>query len=214
MKIFGIDELDCTKFNYSEPKINAMGGQSVYITTETSEKIVVQTPRCALPFGLNVFESNQGKKYSLDLSLRGNSAPVCKFTKFIQDLDDHNTQQAFKNSESWFKKQLDESIIDELYRSTLKTQKNHCPIMKAKLPTRNDVFLGDIFDQKKCKTNMDCIQKGCSVQAIIECVGMYFVAREFGITWKIIQLKVYPPNRLTGYSFVDEDSDEDVEPVK
>ena len=214
MKIFNIDDLDCTKFNYSEPKINAMGGQSVYITTGTNEKIIVQTPRCALPFGLNVFESNQGKKYSLDLSLRGTSVPMAKFTKFIQCFDDNNVQQALNNSEVWFKKHLDESVIDELYRSTLKTQKNHAPIMKAKLPTRNDIFLGDIFDQNKNKVDMNCIQKGCSVQAIIECVGMYFVAREFGITWKVIQLKVYPPNRLTGYSFVDEDSDEDVEPVK
>lgn len=214
MKIFNIDDLDCTKFNYSEPKINAMGGQSVYITTDSNEKIIVQTPRCALPFGLNVFEGNQGNKYSLDLSLRGTSVPITKFTKFIQRFDDNNVQQALNNSEVWFKKQLDESVIDELYRSTLKTQKNHAPIMKAKLPTRNDIFLGDIFDQNKNKVDMTCIQKGCSVQAIIECVGMYFVAREFGITWKVIQLKVYPPNRLTGYSFVDEDSDEDVEPVK
>ena len=130
----------------------------------------------------------------------------------MQSFDDNNAKVAHENSMSWFKKSLDTSVIDELYRSTLKTQKNYAPIMKVKMPTRHDVFLGDIFDQNKEKVDISSIEKGCSVQAIIECVGMYFVAREFGITWKVVQLKVYPPNKLTGYAFVDEDEPEDVEP--
>ena len=216
MKIFNITDLDVSKFIYSEPKVNAMGGQSVYITANSDgDKIIVQTPKCGIPFGLNTFEPPQGgdKKYSLDLSLRGESPPMQNFLKFMQAFDDHNTEVASQNCQSWFKKHLEESVIDELYRSTLKTQKNYAPMMKVKMPTRHDVFLGDIFDQTKNKIDMSNIAKGSSVQAIIECVGMYFVAREFGITWKVIQLKVYPPNRLTGYAFVDDEPDEDVEPV-
>jgi hypothetical protein len=215
MKIIPVTELDPSTFVYSEPKVNAMGGQSVYISAnENKEKIIIQTPKCGLPFGLNSFQTNSGEnKYSLDISLRGNSVPMQNFIKFLQDYDDKNTETALKNSRVWFKKQLDSSVIDEIYKNTMKTQNNYAPIMKVKFPTRNGNFLGDIFDQNKNKVDMSCIQKGCTVQAIIECVGMYFVAKEFGITWKVIQLKVYPPNRLTGYSFVDEDSEEEVEPV-
>lgn len=214
MKIFNINDLDVTKFTYSTPKVNAMGGQSVYISAnENGEKIVLQTPKCSIPFGMNIFETQSGdKKYSLDLSLRGDSPPMQNFISFMQSFDDNNAKVAHENSMSWFKKSLDTSVIDELYRSTLKTQKNYAPIMKVKMPTRHDVFLGDIFDQNKEKVDISSIEKGCSVQAIIECVGMYFVAREFGITWKVVQLKVYPPNKLTGYAFVDEDEPEDVEP--
>jgi len=217
MKIFNVGDLDVSKFVYSEPKVNAMGGQSVYISAnENNEKIIVQTPRCSIPFGMNTFEPQNGgdKKYSIDLSLRGDSPPMQTFIQFMQSFDDHNAEVALENSPVWFKKQLDNSVVDELYRSTLKTQKNYAPMMKVKMPTRRDVFLGDIFDQNKNKVDMSSIEKGCSVQAIIECVGMYFVAREFGITWKVIQIKVHPPNRLVGYAFVDEESDEDVEPVK
>ena len=215
MKIFTLDELDVSKFVYSEPKINAMGGQSVHISAnENNEKIVLQTPRCALPFGLNSFEANGETKYSIDASLRGNGANMKNFTSFVQSFDDRNIVVAGEQCQSWFKKHLDTSVIDEIYRNTLRTQKNHAPLMKFKLPTRNGAFLGDVFDQNKQKVDLSCITKGSSIQAIIECVGMYFIAKEFGITWKVVQLKVYPPNRLLGYAFVDDDSDEEVEPVK
>jgi hypothetical protein len=215
MKIFNIEDLDVTKFVYSEPKINAMGGQSVYISAnELNDKIVIQTPKCSLPFGLNSFDANGETKYSLDISLRGDHTPMQNFKSFLQNFDDNNSNVALEKSNSWFKKQLDSSVIDEIYRNTLKTQKNYAPLVKLKVPTKNGKFLGDVFDQNKNKVDLSCIQRGCTVQAIIECVGMYFIAKEFGITWKVVQLKVYPPNRLSGYAFVDDNSDEEVEPVK
>ena len=56
-------------------------------------------------------------------------------------------------------------------------------------------------------------RQGCSVEAIVELTGVYFVAKEFGLSWKIIQLKVFPNNKLQGYSFVsDSDDDSDAEP--
>tara|TARA_B110000977_G_scaffold178745_1_gene236677 strand:- start:1980 stop:2630 length:651 start_codon:yes stop_codon:yes gene_type:complete len=215
MKILKLDDLDSTNFVYSEPKINAMGGQSVYIGANSeNDKIVIQTPKCALPFGLNSFQPNNGDvKYSLDFSLRGNHAIMQNFTGFLQKFDDRNTEVAVEKSKEWFKKQLDQSVIDEIYRNTLKTQKNYAPIIKVKVPTKQGKFLGDIFDQNKNKVDLESIQKGSTVQAIIECVGMYFIAKEFGITWKVVQLKVYPPNKLNGYSFVDDNSEEEVEPV-
>jgi len=53
-------------------------------------------------------------------------------------------------------------------------------------------------------------------EAIVELVGLYFVAKEFGMSWKVVQLKVFPSERLKGYSFLcdsDEESDQsDAEP--
>ena len=37
-------------------------------------------------------------------------------------------------------------------------------------------------------------------------------AKEFGISWKIVQIKVMPQNRLSGFAFIDESND-DIEPV-
>ena len=182
MKVLNFNDLDVKNFIYSEPKNNAMGGQSVYIKANDDDKIIIQTPKCAIPFGLKTFETANGeKKYSLELSLKGKHALMDSFKKFVQDFDDQTTNVACTRSNVWFKKMLDQTVIDELLKSTLKSNGDYPPLMKVKLPTKNDVFLGDIFDQNKKKVNMSVIEPDCTVQAILECVGIYFIAKEFGI---------------------------------
>ena len=209
MRVLKLDEINVNDLEYSEPKTNAMGGQSIYITYK-GDKLIFQTPKCNIPYGINEFQTKTGEvKHSLVLALKGNSKPMQTFKKILQELDDKNVEKALELSNSWFKKQLDPKLIDDIYSPTLK---NNC--IKAKMPTRNGEFVGEIFDGQKNASNMSIIESDCSSQAIIECMGMYFVAREFGLTWKVHQIKVSPPNKLQSYAFVDEDSDEDVEPIK
>lgn len=215
MKIFNVNDLDVTQFKYSEPKMNAMGGQSIHIAAnDEKEKIIIQTPKCNVSKGLNVFTTNQNdKRYSIDLMLHSDTPAMQTFKQFLQKFDDRNCDLAVENSNTWFKKYLDQSVVDEIYRSTMKTHEDG-QTMKVKLPVRNDKFIGDIFDQNKQPvSSLSIIQENCTVQAIIECTGMYFIPKEFGITWKVLQLKVTPPSQLERYAFVDENSDEDVEPV-
>ena len=76
MKIFNIADLDVSKFTYSEPKVNAMGGQSVYITANSDgDKIIVQTPKCGIPFGLNAFDPPQGGEK--------NTVLICHFVETV-----------------------------------------------------------------------------------------------------------------------------------
>ena len=219
MKISKIEDLSVESLMYSLPKANVMGGQSVYIDLPSgdpaSKKVIIQTPRCYLPFGLSEFTPNGGQpKYSLDLSLSGNTPAIQKFTEFLADLDEHNIAQGSAQSMVWFKKRLDKEVVGELYRRQLRKHPKHPPIMKVKVPTKNGEFAGDIFDASNRPISLNSITKGCHVQVIVECIGMYFVAKEFGITWRAIQLKVFPPERLVGYSFVDtDDDDEDAEPM-
>ena len=215
--IYKIDDIDVQSLIYSAPKPSPMGGQSVFVNMPSQEnpKIVLQTPRCSLPFGLSEFAISGGeKKHSLDLNLGSTTVAMQKFVKFLSDFDAMNKEAATQNSQAWLRKRVDSSVIQELYRPQLKKQgESYPPNMRAKFPTKKDVFLGDIFDANNDPVQMDAIVPGCHVDAILECVGMYFVAREFGVTWKVLQLKVYPPQKLVGYSFVESDDEEDAEPV-
>ena len=220
MKVWSLDTLNVDDFIYSIPKPSAMGGQSVYIDMPSEDpkqtKLVIQTPRCHLPFGLNEFVPPNGTpKYSIDLSLSGTTPAMSKFTEFIESFEQKNKDNAVENSAKWFKKKLGMDTITDLYRSQLrKSDKGFAPTFKIKFPTKNGEFLGDIFDSNKKPIAMSQITKGCQVQAIIECVGMYFVAREFGVTWRVVQLMVYPNNKLESYSFIDdEEEQEDAEPM-
>ena len=218
MKVWSVTSLDVENFTYSNPKPSAMGGQSVYIDIPSDDpkqtKLVIQTPKCHLPFGLNEFTPQGGTpKFSIDLSLSGKTQAMSNFTEFIESLDQQNISKAVENSPSWFKKKLGSDTVAELYRSQLRKNAGFAPTFKIKFPTKNGEFLGDIFDANRRPIGMDQITKNCHVEAIIECVGMYFVAREFGVTWRVVQLMVYPNNKLDAYSFIDEDEEEDAEPM-
>ena len=194
---------------YSQPKTNRSGGQTVYINTPctSTKRLVVSIPRCKLPFGVSDYS---GRK-SLSFSLQGESDKMIAFQKFLSDIDLKNVQTAVSNSTSWFKKTISHDTVQNLYNPCMKQNNDkYPPNFRARLPTHPDTgkFTGDIFDVNKNIVSQDCITQGCEVEAIVELVGIYFVAKEFGVSWKVIQLKVFPEVRLQGYSFLC-DSDDD-----
>tara|TARA_B100001094_G_scaffold318680_1_gene362563 strand:+ start:279 stop:923 length:645 start_codon:yes stop_codon:yes gene_type:complete len=203
---------DFKDLNFSQPKINNMGGQSVYINNKSS-KLTIQTPKCYIPFGISSYQTNYGMKYNIDLSLK--EQETNDFKQFLNGLDEYMIDTATKNGKEWFKKELKHNVVDELYKKTLKKSDKFPPLMKMKFPCDDKgEFQGEVYDasgNNLISTNK--ITKGCSIQVIAEMVGVYFVAKEFGITWKVLQIRVYPNKQLQGFSFVDDDvNEEDVLP--
>jgi hypothetical protein len=207
--VISVQDLDVSSFQYMRPRTNASGGQTIYINTPktSSKRIVISVPKCTLPFGVSEYN---GRK-SLQFSLRGDMDKMVHFKKFLAELDLRNVQTAVNESATWFKKKISPDIVQTLYNPCMKqTDDRYPPMFRARFPTHPDTgrFMGDIFDVNKKLVNESCITPGCQVEAIVEMVGIYFVAKEFGVSWKVVQLKVYPSERLRGYSFLC-DSDDD-----
>lgn len=215
VQVVNINDINVSNLQYMRPRTNASGGQTIYINTPetTSKRLVISLPRCQLPFGVSDYN---GRK-SLQLSLRGESEKMVAFKRFLSDLDLRNVQTAVNESSTWFKKKISCDVVQTLYNPCMKhTDDRYPPMFRARFPIHPDTgrFVGDIFDVNKKLVSESCITPGCEVEAIVEMVGIYFVAKEFGVSWKVIQLKVYPNERLQGYSFIcDTDDDEsDAEP--
>ena len=200
MKVYTIDEISPDELEFSKPKQNSMGGQHIFMNManclQSDSKVCFQTPKCKCPFGLNEYNN----RYTLDLQVQNNS----EMKTFLESLDSKLVEEASKNSFTWFKKSMHESVVKELYKPQLKTNGKFLPLMRVKLPVKNGEFDGQIYDENNQIMSMNEMSKGCEVQAIIESTGVYFVAKEFGISWKVLQLKVFPSQKLTGYAFVDE----------
>ena len=192
--------LDLNDLVFGQPRVNTMGGQSVPVTMN-GEKLRIQLPKCDLPFGLN----NWNERYSADLSLKNES-----ITNFMTSFDSHMVNVATDNCKQWFNKTLSNETVSELYKPCVKKSDKYAPIMRYKFIPQEC----SVFDNNRNAVSHKCIVKGCSVVAIAELIGLYFVAKEFGATWKVIQLKVWQPpvSSLKEYAFIDED-DEDIEPV-
>jgi hypothetical protein len=196
------ESLNVESFEFTKPKTNQSGGQSVFVNIN-GNKVRFQTPVLRMPFGVN--DTNNRK--SIDFSISDQN-----FEEFVKSVDNAIVQSAVNNSAVWFKRQLTEGVVSELYKKSMKPSEKYPPLMRMKLPTVDNEFTGEIYDSNKNELSMKSLQKGSRVQLIAEIAGIYFVAKEFGISWKIVQIKVMPQNRLTGFAFID-DSNEDVEPI-
>ena len=210
MRVLKPGDINPSAIRFSDPKTNPTGSQSVYVNyppgaaNRFDEKIVLHTPAVSIPFGI----SDYNGKLSLDLSIKDSGFIDC-----IKNIDECIKKTAVANSIQWFGKSLSEDQIEQLYKPSLRQNNPKFPLlMKAKMFTRDDTFEGDIFDHNKNPTDMSAIRRGSSIQAIVQLVGVYLVAKEFGCSWKVTQVKVLQNRNIEGYAFVDDDDDGPVEP--
>lgn len=212
---------DANEINFDVVKKNAMGGNVVYFKYEGHPKIIMQTPVVAAPFGLSTYTDDKtgAVKYSLDVSFRGmEEDPKIQFfhDKMI-DFDNYLMNAAVTNSKEWFGKKQSKEVVENFYRPLVKPSKDpskYAPTMKFKIMTKRDGSIDvDTFDSNRNKVNLqDVLAPGVKIQAIIEAGSVWFVNKTmFGISWKLVQVKVLPSDKIAGFSFQEDSDDEEGE---
>ena len=229
-------EFSADNVSFKEPRKNAIGGQSILLnyyndSTKKNGPLILQTPKMRIPFGHDMSESDNGgpARYSVNASLASNdsqNANLNLFTEIIKDLDVCVKKAAVELSELWFGKRQKAEVLEEFYKSAEKKSKNdkYPSTLKMKLPTKvvgdKSVPQFDIYSESKELVNildensldLSCLEKGSEIVAIIQCTGVWFVGKtQFGLGWKVVQLKTYRTQKLVGYSIVDDDPEEEEE---
>ena len=226
-----VSDFKIENVSFKEPKKNQVGGLSVLLnyqndTLNKNGPLVLQTPKMRLPFGFDdsIQEGTGIHKYSINGSLATSDTTnqnLRLFTETIRELDNLTKKVGEEKSVEWFGKKHTSEVISEFYKSAEKKSKNdkYPSTLKIKLPTRtNDdktvIPAFDIYDENKTLVNivdssginLNCIEKGSEFVAIIQCTGVWFVGKtQFGLGWKVVQLKLYRSQKLVGYSIVDDD---------
>ena len=135
-------------------------------------------------------------------------------------MDEKLVNDGVTNSMTWFKKKKQtKEVCKALYAPQIKVSKDkngepdgkYPPTMKVKVPWKDGSFQCDAYDSKKQLITDDLsnvLVKGTQVQALIQCVGMWFAGGKYGCSWKVVQMKLTPPAGIHGYSFIDDSEDE------
>ena len=212
VKIVDLSDINVDQINFHNPQNGKYGGQSIKLTYN-DERICIQTPRCYLPFGINQMDTQYGTKYSADLSLTKTSKNMDVFMKFIHDLDTLIKRKAFENTNSWFQKDLSEDLVNQLYKNQTRVNKDFPPILRTKIINNESGPICTFFNSAKETIDIGSINQKTHVNCVIELTGIYFIAKEFGVTWRLIQMMVFPSQTLSSYAFVDDSDDEDTEPA-
>lgn len=203
---------------------------------KNEKSFVVQTPEMYLPFGMSSWPNEETgiTKYWLDLSFRNmeDRETLQDLMKFLKDLDSLVIEQAFKNSQAWFKKKYSsKEVLEALYNYCVKYAKDketgeiidkYPPTFKVNLPQRDNQFKVEAYDKNANQVDLHQIQtKGAKVVCLLQCGGVWIAGGKFGVTWKVIQLQITPPSTISGFSIknvkadrIDDDEDIDDENVK
>lgn len=196
---------------------NKAGGNIVYLKYFDQKKMNIQTPYMVSPFGLSTFndESTGVVKYSVDMSFKGmNEDPKVKeFHDKMCQFDNYMIEKAVENSKEWFGKKYNKEVVSELYRPLVKEAKDpskYAPTIKYKIRSNADKLNVEAWDEKKNSFDMNLFAPGCKARAIIEVSSIWFVNKQFGCTFTLLQCQVSKPEKIQGFSF-QPDSDEEEE---
>lgn len=204
------------------PRQNKLGGQSVLLNYKDGDKtspFILQTCRVRLPFGVDQNKMDSGGlKYNVSFSLANEATDneqLKLFTQNIREIDDL-AKKFPQDNDSWFNKKLKPDIVEEFYKSAEKFPKDPkwASTLKVKLPfDRKGVPQFVLYDQDKKpieivdengELNLDCIPKGSEAVFLIQPTGVWFMGKtQYGVSYKVVQGKIFKSNKLSGYSIVD-----------
>lgn len=221
--------LNVASITYSAPRTLDNGGRMIYMNLNRSP-IVIQTPEMVAPYGVSNW-NDDGKgpdKYTLDLSFKGKEIreKLNVFFEKMVALDKKLVHDGVENSMTWLKKKITSAdVVEALYTPIVKYAKDkttgevtdkYPPSMKLKLPFINGTFQCEVYDTKRRQVNLKELidngsLKGAKVTAIIQCQGLWVAGGKYGCSWKVLQMRVSPPQTIKGYAFreIEEDKTED-----
>jgi hypothetical protein len=215
------NEFSIEKVKYSPLKILENGGKAIWVSYENAP-LIFQTPEMITPFGISKWDNSDkggGKKYTLDMSFKNKESReiLNKFYENLLVLDEKLVKDAFENSMSWFKKKSSEAVLKELYTPIIRHAKDKNtgditdkfpPTFKVALPQKDDKYTFEVYNQDKKQVDLDSLElKGARVTALIQCLGVWIAGTKFGVSWKVLQMKVNPIKKLQGYSFKEIEDD-------
>jgi hypothetical protein len=224
-KNFAVDRI-----TYSNPKQLETGAKSIYISYN-EKQLLVQTPDMTAPFGVSMWPGERGApdKYNIDVSFTGRESrpQLQSFFDMLEAISERVITDAMENAQSWFKRRFpSRDVVEALYTPIIKYSKDrntgeintqYPPNFKMSLPFRDGQFQFPVYDGKRNPLNLldiatsDTRGKGSRVSAIVQCSAVWIAASKFGVTWKVRQLRISEPARLTGYAFQKTEEEEDDE---
>ena len=226
-------DFDIGKLKYGDVKPLDPAGMAkiVWISYENGP-LVFQTPEMVAPFGVATWLKDDGKKkVDLTLSFKGKDNRLETLGKFydnLLDMDSKIIAEAFDKSFLWLKKKASsEEVVKALYTPIIKHPKDKetgeittkwPSTFKASLPEKDGRPDFEVYTADRKRVDLSAVEmKGAKVTALIQCLGIWLAGGKFGVSWKILQMKVSPIKKIEGYSIrddvedkVEDDDEEDV----
>jgi hypothetical protein len=200
---------------YGKPRVNTKGGKSISITNGVTKRVLMLHTPSMLTYGVNNRVNDDGTTtYDMSLQFPRDefaNKDTQELKRVMAEMEEKIIQDAFANSRDWFGKKYNSiDVLRELWTPMLKYPKNkddgsldtsRSPTLKVKLPFWDGQAKFDLFDVNSRsiypndtdETPDVLVQKGSNVYCVLMCGGIWFASGKFGVTWKLNQAIVKPP---------------------
>ena len=200
-----------------QPKINDRGGKSInIISTQSNRSLHISTP-LMMTWGISDFvDEKTGEsdgKFSMSLVFPNGDYTTAATDTFLAKLKAFENQildDAVKYSDAWFGEDLSREVVKHNFFPFLKYAKDKLtkkidptksPSIRARVPNYNSKWGVEVYDTQNnllfpCDnenmTPMDFVPKQSQVAAVLQCGGLWFGGKGWGVTWKVNQCVVKP----------------------
>ena len=209
---------------YMQPKVNDRGGKSInIISTQTNRALHLSTP-LMMTWGISDYtDEKTGEsdgKFTISLNFPTEQYKTQATTDFLDKLKAFENQildDAVKNAEVWFGEEMTREVAKHTFfpfikyskdKNTKKIDHSKPPCIRAKVPNYDGRWAVEIYDTNQklifpCDndrlTPQDFITKMSNVACVIQCGGLWFGGKGWGITWKLNQCVVKPQQVVSVY---------------
>lgn len=236
--ILRTNDFDASKLVITESTRTKYGGLQSFINYPhkgtPNGKVIYQTPKMTVPFGIvkSQMKEDDEPKYYLELSFNATTDRLeglhQKTRALFASIDDKLVDVAVERSAEWFKKKKDRGvIIDEKYKSSLRYSTDEEGNPKYEFPDRLNfkILVHDdgkpaveVYNTQRERLTVNSIDElmklitpKSRVKAIVQAACVWITATGCGISWRVLQIKVYPNEQMPDYAFQDSDEVETLE---
>lgn len=215
--VLNVSDWDTSSLRYMQPKVNDRGAKSIsMISTQSNRSLHLSVP-LMMTWGIGDYVNEQGEsdgKFSMTLNFPNPEYKTDATDSFLQKLKDFENQildDAVKYSDAWFGEELSREVVKHNFFPFLKYSKdkltkkfdyNKPPSIRGRVPCYNGKWDVEIYDTKAVRifpcendslTPMDFVPKMSNVACVIQCGGLWFGGKGWGVTWRVKQIVVKPP---------------------
>jgi hypothetical protein len=222
--VLPVNQWNTSSIRYMQPKINDRGAKSInIISTQTNRALHISTP-LMMTWGISDFtDEKTGEsdgKFTISLNFPNDQYKTEATTDFLKKLKEFENQildDAVKNSEVWFGEELSRDVVKHNFfpfikyskdKNTKKLDLTKPPSIRAKVPNYDGRWAIEIYDTNQklifpCDndrmTPQDFITKLSKVACVLQCGGLWFGGKGWGVTWKLNQCVVKPQEIISVY---------------
>ena len=213
-----IDDWNPDNVRYMQPRVSDRGAKSVsIISNQTNRSLHITTPKM-MTWGISDYVDEQGVsdgRFTMSLVFPSEDYKTPETTAFLDKLKEFENKildDAVTNSETWFGEEMSREVAKHTFfpflkyskdKNTKKIDYSKAPSIRAKVPNYNGKWAVELYDTNHncifpCDndniTPVDIVPKKSNCACVLQCGGLWFGGKGWGLTWKLIQAVVKPPH--------------------